>query len=122
MGAVLKSGMPCNQCAHPTCKFSFVKQGVLACLECLHGAVVLDVVSAPKWRLDCNSCPYLVYLPPDLHSAKVLADDCEVRCGRTALDSLRAFEHERHLCMNSLTPTRTQYALTVSVSMYLLMQ
>ena len=75
----MKGGMPCNQCAHPTCKYSFVKQAVMACPDCQAGTVTLDIVSAPKWRLDCNTCSYLVYLPPDLHQAKVTEDSCEVR-------------------------------------------
>jgi hypothetical protein len=33
---------------------------------------VLDPVSGPKWRLDCNRCSFLVYLPQGLHAAAVL--------------------------------------------------
>jgi len=41
---------------------------------------VLDPVSAPKWRLDCNRCNFLIYLPPNLHSVKVSKTaQCEVR-------------------------------------------
>ncbi len=40
---------------------------------------MLDPVSAPKWRLDCNHCSFLIYLPKDLHSAKVSSKQtCEV--------------------------------------------
>jgi hypothetical protein len=42
------------------------------------GSLVLDPVSAPKWRLDCNRCNFLVYLPPNLHTAKVSKEECEV--------------------------------------------
>jgi hypothetical protein len=40
--------------------------------------LVLDPVSAPRWRVDCSRCSFLVYLPQDLHSAKVSKDKCEV--------------------------------------------
>lgn len=44
---------------------------------------VLDPVSAPKWRVDCNRCNFLVYLPPNLHSVKVSkTKQCEVRVDR----------------------------------------
>jgi len=40
---------------------------------------VLDPVSAPKWRLDCNRCSFMLYLPPNLHSVKVSKKEaCEV--------------------------------------------
>ncbi len=35
--------------------------------------MVLDPVSTPRWRLDCNRCNFLIYLPPNLHNVKVLA-------------------------------------------------
>lgn len=30
--------------------------------------------SAPKWRLDCNKCSFLIYLPENLHAARVSKD------------------------------------------------
>ncbi|KXZ51648.1 hypothetical protein GPECTOR_11g102 [Gonium pectorale] len=45
--------------------------------RCQGGTVVLDPVSAPKWRLDCNRCNFLIYLPANLHSAKVTKDMCK---------------------------------------------
>eukprot|EP00899_Mesostigma_viride_P006662 jgi/Mesvir1/15998/Mv08302-RA.2 len=54
-------GMPCSMCPHPTCKNSMAAQGVCACPEC-EGTMVLDPVSAPRWRLDCNRCNCLVYI------------------------------------------------------------
>lgn len=30
---------------------------------------------------DCNRCNFLIYLPPNLHSARVTKDCCEVRQG-----------------------------------------
>jgi hypothetical protein len=73
-----KMGMPCTSCLHPTCKHSPAQQGVLACPECAVGLLVLDPVSAPKWRLDCSRCSFLIYLPKELHDAKVAKDRCEV--------------------------------------------
>jgi hypothetical protein len=51
-----------------------------ACV-CAHsvGMLVLDPVSGPRWRLDCSRCSFLLYLPPDLHDAKVSKERCEVR-------------------------------------------
>ena len=58
---------------------------VSSCPECDEGMLVLDPVSAPKWRLDCNHCSFLIYLPKDLHSAKVSSKQtCEVVCGARA--------------------------------------
>lgn len=66
-----RSGMPCTTCPHPTCPHSLANMGVLPCPDCtMGGTLVLDPVSAPKWRLDCNRCNFLIYLPPNLHSAK----------------------------------------------------
>lgn len=73
----VKLGMPCTSCLHPTCKHSPAQQGVLACPECSVGLLVLDPVSAPKWRLDCSRCSFLIYLPQELHDAKVAKERCE---------------------------------------------
>ena len=70
--------MPCPQCAHPSCKHGFARMGVMACPDCEEGTIVLDPVSHPRWRLDCNRCPHLVYLPPDLHTVKVTSRLCQV--------------------------------------------
>ena len=81
-GAVaMKPGMPCTTCLHPTCKHSPAQKGVLSCPECNMGVLVLDPVSAPKWRLDCSRCSFLIYLPKELHDAKVAKERCEVRGG-----------------------------------------
>ncbi|KXZ51646.1 hypothetical protein GPECTOR_11g100 [Gonium pectorale] len=82
-----KAGMPCSTCPHPTCPHSLAQHGVFPCPNpgCQGGTVVLDPVSAPKWRLDCNRCNFLMYLPANLHSAKVTKDTCE-DCGGRLLD------------------------------------
>ncbi|KAK9804028.1 hypothetical protein WJX73_004084 [Symbiochloris irregularis] len=76
-GAGSKGGMPCTMCPHLGCKHSFLRQGVTPCPECDAGTLVLDPVSAPKWRLDCNRCNFLIYLPLDLHSVRVSRRTCE---------------------------------------------
>lgn len=73
-----KGGMPCTLCPHPTCKHSMIKQGVSSCPECDGGTLVLDPVSGPKWRVDCNRCSFLIYLPEQLHNAKLSKEHCEV--------------------------------------------
>ena len=69
------AGMPCLLCPHPTCRHSLIAQGVCACPEC-SGTLVLDPVSAPKWRLYCNMCSCLVYLPQGAHRISTTRDKC----------------------------------------------
>ncbi|EXB54788.1 DNA topoisomerase 3-beta-1 [Morus notabilis] len=68
-------GMPCSLCPHPTCQHSMITQGVCACPEC-SGTLVLDPVSAPKWRLNCNTCNCLVFLPQGAHRISTTRDQC----------------------------------------------
>lgn len=79
-----KGGMPCTLCPHPTCRNSMIQQGVCACPEC-DGTLVLDPVSAPKWRLDCNKCSCLVYLPHNAHKIAVCQERCD-DCGSALLE------------------------------------
>lgn len=83
-GSKAGGGMPCTFCLHPTCRHSMVKQGVCACPEC-NGTLVLDPVSGPKWRLDCNRCNCLVYLPQNAHRIATTDEVC-VECGSTILE------------------------------------
>lgn len=69
------AGMPCNLCPHPTCPNSLVSQGVCACPEC-SGTLVLDPVSAPKWKLCCNMCNCLVFLPQGAHRISTTKERC----------------------------------------------
>jgi len=73
-----KAGMPCMLCPHSGCLHSFMRMGVTACPECDDGTVVLDPVSGPKWRLDCNTCSFMIELPETLHSAKLSKKHCMV--------------------------------------------
>ncbi|KAF8388494.1 hypothetical protein HHK36_027166 [Tetracentron sinense] len=69
------AGMPCFLCPHPTCRHSLIAQGVCACPEC-NGTLVLDPVSAPKWRLYCNMCNCLVFLPQGAHRISTTRERC----------------------------------------------
>lgn len=69
------AGMPCFLCPHPTCRHSLISQGVCACPEC-NGTLVLDPVSATKWRLYCNMCNCLVYLPEGAHRITTTGERC----------------------------------------------
>jgi len=46
--------MGCNECTHPSCPNSLAMTGVSGCVECDSGTLVLDLMSAPKWRIVCN--------------------------------------------------------------------
>ncbi|KAK1389826.1 DNA topoisomerase [Heracleum sosnowskyi] len=78
------AGMPCFMCPHPTCRHSLIAQGVCACPEC-SGTLVLDPVSAPKWRLYCNMCNCLVFLPEGAHRITTTREHC-VECESTILE------------------------------------
>ncbi|XP_050236391.1 DNA topoisomerase 3-beta isoform X2 [Mercurialis annua] len=78
------AGMPCFLCPHPTCKHSLISQGVCACPEC-SGTLVLDPVSAPKWRLYCNMCNCLVLLPQGAHRIATTRERC-IECDSTIIE------------------------------------
>lgn len=78
------AGMPCFLCPHPTCRHSLIAQGVCACPEC-SGTLVLDPVSAPKWRLDCNMCNCLVFLPQGAHRISTTKERCP-ECDSTIIE------------------------------------
>ena len=69
--------MPCTLCPHTGCPHSFMRMRVTACPECEEGTVVLDPVSGPKWRMDCNTCSFLIYLPETLHAVKLSKKRCQ---------------------------------------------
>ncbi|KAK9288869.1 hypothetical protein L1049_017335 [Liquidambar formosana] len=78
------AGMPCFLCPHPTCRHSLIAQGVCACPEC-NGTLVLDPVSAPKWRLYCNMCNCLVFLPQGAHRISTTRERCP-ECDSTIIE------------------------------------
>jgi DNA topoisomerase-3 len=78
------AGMPCFLCPHPTCRHSLIAQGVCACPEC-NGTLVLDPISAPKWRLYCNMCNCLVLLPQGAHRISTTREQCP-ECDSTIIE------------------------------------
>ncbi|KAK6145794.1 hypothetical protein DH2020_019663 [Rehmannia glutinosa] len=78
------AGMPCFLCPHPTCQHSVISQGVCACPEC-DGTLVLDPISAPRWRLYCNMCNCLVSLPEGAHRISTTKDRCP-NCDSTIIE------------------------------------
>lgn len=96
-GSAGKGGMPCTLCPHPKCKHSMIRQGVSSCPECDNGTLVLDPVSAPKWRVDCNRCSFLIYLPADLHNAKLSKEHCGVSSHQYYMTRHSAYAHPHHL-------------------------
>lgn len=78
------AGMPCFLCPHPTCRHSLIALGVCACPEC-SGTLVLDPVSAPKWRLYCNMCNCLIFLPEGAHRIMTTQDRCG-ECDSTIIE------------------------------------
>ena len=58
----MKKGMGCNECTHPSCPNSLAMTGVSSCVECDSGTLVLDLMSAPKWRIVCNRSVTCVYI------------------------------------------------------------
>lgn len=78
------AGMPCFLCPHPTCRHSLIALGVCACPEC-NGTLVLDPVSAPKWRLFCNMCNCLVFLSQGAHRISTTQERC-ADCDSTIIE------------------------------------
>lgn len=78
------AGMPCFLCPHPACKQSMITQGVCACPEC-SGTLILDPVSAPKWRLYCNICNCIVLLPHAAHRITTTDKKCPT-CESTIIE------------------------------------
>lgn len=50
----MRKSAGCNECTHPTCRYSLEYNGICACYICKQGIFVLDVTSMPKYRLACN--------------------------------------------------------------------
>jgi DNA topoisomerase-3 len=61
----MKKGMGCNECTHPSCPNSLAVIGVSSCVECDAGTLVLDPMSAPKWRIVCNRSVVAITCEPN---------------------------------------------------------
>eukprot|EP00917_Polyrhabdina_sp_WS-2016_P019818 GHVP01042382.1.p1 GENE.GHVP01042382.1~~GHVP01042382.1.p1 ORF type:complete len:833 (+),score=121.93 GHVP01042382.1:640-3138(+) len=75
----------CLQCEHPTCKHGKAQLSVTTCPQesCPgsgEGVVCLDPTSAPQWKLQCNSCKYMIRFKENIHNIAVgaLCPKCEI--------------------------------------------
>eukprot|EP00921_Rhytidocystis_pertsovi_P010947 GHVQ01017627.1.p1 GENE.GHVQ01017627.1~~GHVQ01017627.1.p1 ORF type:complete len:865 (-),score=112.32 GHVQ01017627.1:231-2825(-) len=85
-GDSVQKKMSCLECLHPTCKHSLSAKGVCQCpQEDCRGVMCLDVLSAPKWKLDCNTCNYQLRLMESAHKILVSPQECD-DCGSSLLD------------------------------------
>ena len=50
----MRAGFSCLECSHPTCKQALSQNAVACCVECEDGLMMIDRMSAPKWKLVCN--------------------------------------------------------------------
>jgi len=68
----MRKGSGCNSCTHPACLHSRSTLGVASCVSCENGVLVLDMTSAPKWKLACNDnrCSTVVSLFQDAHKVR----------------------------------------------------
>ncbi len=78
------AGMTCSICTVPTCQFSVARLAVAPCWNDCHGTLVLDVVSAPKWKLSCSLCALAILLPEGAKKISVTETICE-DCGSMQL-------------------------------------
>lgn len=80
-----RKGMSCSFCTIPTCENSMVRTAVMGCNEekC-DGTVLLDPVSAPKWKMACNKCNYCIFLPEGAKKISLSSDKC-IECGTTIM-------------------------------------
>eukprot|EP00897_Mesotaenium_endlicherianum_P000232 jgi/Mesen1/10209/ME000077S09546 len=80
--------MSCILCRHATCPHSATQLGVCACPECEGGLLLLDPVSAPRWRLACNTRNCIVCLPRHAHRIST----CDARCEECGSHSGSGFQ------------------------------
>jgi DNA topoisomerase-3 len=73
----MKKGMGCNECTHPSCPHGLAMTGVSSCIECDTGMLVLDMMSAPKWRIVCNRCNVVVKLLDNATKVTLTGDSCD---------------------------------------------
>lgn len=76
----MKKGSGCNVCSHPTCGQALLGTGIASCLQCERGVLVLDLSSAPKWKICCNKCDIIIHVFPDAQKVQVCTEsNCD--CG-----------------------------------------
>ncbi len=78
-------GMPCSECTVPHCAFSLQKLAVCPCdNEACSGTMVLDLISAPKWKMACSVCNSALMLPEGAKKISVSDNICQ-QCGAMEL-------------------------------------
>lgn len=78
-------GMACSQCTIPHCSFSLANLAVCPCdAEGCSGTMILDLISAPKWKMACSTCSAAVMLPGAAKKISLTQDPCE-ECGAMKL-------------------------------------
>lgn len=73
----MKKSMGCNECTHPSCQHSLTQTGVSSCNQCEFGMLILDLNSAPKWKIVCNKCNVVVNILENAHKVTVTENACE---------------------------------------------
>lgn len=58
----MRKNAGCNECTHPTCRYSLGHNGICACYICKQGVFVLDITSMPKYRLACNKFVEILFI------------------------------------------------------------
>lgn len=76
----MKKTNGCNECTHPSCPYSLAQTGISSCSQCDNGILVLDLNSAPKWKIVCNKCNVVVNILENAHkvaATETTCDDCQ---------------------------------------------
>jgi len=81
----MTKGMGCDQCTCDTCPHSKINNAVFHCNICEIGTMILDAVSFPNWKLFCNLCTNLIFLPENAHKISVTKNIC-TNCGAKLLE------------------------------------
>ncbi|CAF3581946.1 unnamed protein product [Adineta steineri] len=90
----------CNECTHPTCRYSLGHNGICACYICKQGVFVLDTTATPKYRLACNKCPFVLALPDAIQKITMKENEFCKQCD-TALMNIE-FNKEKHPDLSNL--------------------
>ena len=99
----MKKGMGCPECLHPTCKFSPASLSVGPCLTCEDGMLVMDPMSAPKWKMACNKCNMVIHVFEDAFNVALADEGCQ-ECGASFVNVVF------HKTKSQLPGTKTEHS------------
>ena len=115
--------MTCMQCLHKSCQWSRISKGVGKCPSCESGQLYFDLQSKPVWKVNCDSCSLLVYLPESAPSVKLHKDQFCPSCSRSvfsiqlhknfALPGISQLDHICIICDESKAGGFVQQAKSV---------